>query len=195
MIRSIASLLGRASPRKPWRAFVRHEGGVTVIEFALLALPFFAIMAAILETSLIFMSGQILESAVQDASRMIRTGQAQQRGDTLASFRSNVCDRLYGLFSDCSGLHVQVSVVSNFQSATVEAPVDWNCKADNCGWTKDEDYRAGQGSNVVLVQVYFKFPVILNLNFLTGGSLGMANLNDGRRLLGAVTVFRNEPFT
>lgn len=167
---------------------------MTIIEFGLLALPFFAIMTAILETSLVFMSGQILESAVQDASRMIRTGQAQQRGDTLASFRTNVCDRLYGLFSDCSGLHVQVSVVSNFQSATVEAPVDWACSDEDCGWTKEEDYKAGQGSNVVLVQVYYKYPVLLNLNFL-GGSLGLANLNDGRRLLGAVTVFRNEPFT
>lgn len=194
MIKSIASLLGRASPRKNWRAFARHEGGVTIIEFGLLALPFFAIMTAILETSLVFMSGQILESAVQDASRMIRTGQAQQRGDTLDNFRSNICDRLYGLFSDCSGLHIQVAVVSNFQSATVEAPVDWTCAAPNCGWTKEENYRPGQGSNVVLVQVYYKYPVLLNLNFL-GGSLGLANLNDGRRLLGAVTVFRNEPFT
>lgn len=163
-----------------------------MIEFALLALPFFAIMAAILETSLVFMSGQVLESAVQDASRMIRTGQAQQRGDTLASFRSNVCDRLYGLFSDCSGLHVQVSVVSNFQSATVTTPVDWTCDAENCGWTKDEEYKPGQGSNVVLVQVYYKFPVLLNLPLVGGG---MANLNDGKRLLGGVTVFRNEPFT
>ena len=194
MIKSIASLLGRASPRKEWRAFARHEDATTLIEFALLAMPFFAIMTAILQTSLVVLSGQILESAVQDASRMIRTGQAQTRKDTLASFRSNVCDRLYGLFSDCSGLHVQVSVVSNFQSATVEPPVDWTCKTEDCGWTKSEDYVPGAGSNVVLVQVYYKYPVLLNLNFL-GGSLGLSNLHDGRRLLGAVTVFRNEPFT
>lgn len=194
MTRSIASLLGRALPGKRWRGFARHEEATTLVEFALLALPFFAIMAAILETSLVFMSGQILESAVQDASRQIRTGQAQQRGDTIANFRSNVCDRLYGLFSDCSGLHIQVSVVSNFQSATVAAPVDWTCKTEDCDWTKTEDYKPGQGSNVVVAQVYYKFPVFLNLNFL-GGSFGLSTLADGRRLLGAVTVFRNEPFT
>jgi hypothetical protein len=27
------------------------------------------------------------------------------------------------------------------------------------------------------------------------GSLGMGNLPDGKRLMGAATVFRNEPFT
>ncbi len=57
--------------------FRRDEKGVTAVEFGLLSLPFFAIIGAILETSLIFMASQILDSAVNDSARLIRTGQAQ----------------------------------------------------------------------------------------------------------------------
>ncbi|RYE39513.1 MAG: pilus assembly protein, partial [Hyphomicrobiales bacterium] len=57
--------------------FGRDDRGVTIIEFGILALPFFTIIAAILETSLVFFAGQILDSAVQDAGRLIRTGQMQ----------------------------------------------------------------------------------------------------------------------
>jgi Flp pilus assembly protein TadG len=57
--------------RKPLarrRGFARDESGVTAIEFGLLALPFFSILGAILETSLVFLSGQVLESACPSMS-------------------------------------------------------------------------------------------------------------------------------
>jgi hypothetical protein len=41
----------------------------------------------------------------------------------------------------------------------------------------------------MVVQAYYKWPVILNL-----GGFNMANLGSGERVLGAATVFRNEPF-
>ena len=70
------SLLGRlASPAmRRWRLFMRDETGVTAVEFAILALPFFSIIVAIMETSVILLAGAILDSAVQDTSRVIRTG-------------------------------------------------------------------------------------------------------------------------
>ncbi|KRA42258.1 hypothetical protein ASD80_11135 [Devosia sp. Root635] len=166
---------------------------MTAVEFGLLAVPFFSIIGAILETSVVFLSGQILDSAVQDVSRLIRTGQAQQASMTPAQFKQNVCDRLFGLFADCDGLHVEVQVVNNFNAASMTPPVNWNCEAgeDGCdAWTRPEAFTPGQGSSIVTVQVYYRWPVILPL-----GGLGMGNLPDGNRLMGAATVFRNEPFT
>lgn len=182
-----ASWIGRLVLPRRRRGFLRDERGVTAIEFGLLALPFFAIVGAILETSIVFLSSQILDSAVQDSSRLIRTGQS--KAFTIESFRANVCSRLYGLFGDCSGLFVKVNVVTDFKSATVVSPVDYTCKT-NCGWATTESYATGGGSAIVLVQVYYKWPTVLNI-----GNLGLANLADGKRLLGSATVFQNEPFT
>lgn len=176
------------------RSFLRDERGVTAIEFGLLALPFFAIIGAILETSLVFLSGQLLDSAVQDVSRLIRTGQAQGVNLNVDDFRTKVCDRLHGLFPNCDdGLHVEVRLVSQFAGLDITPPVDWNCNAKQAGcndWTRPESYTPGQGSNIVVVQVYYKLPTIVPFD-----GLGLNSLPDGRRLMGAATVFRNEPFT
>lgn len=188
MATRLGSLIGRALRRRR-RGFVRDQRGVTAIEFALLALPFFAIVGAILETSVVFLSGQVLESAVQDVSRLIRTGEAQGTIVTSAAFKARVCGRLYGLFADCEGLHVEVQTITDFNSASISAPIDWACN-NSCTWTRNEAYSAGGGSSIMMVQVYYKWPVMLSL-----GDLTLANLPGNQRLLGASIVFRNEPFT
>lgn len=167
----------------------RDERAVTAVEFGMLALPFFAVIGAILQTSVVFLASQVLESAVHDASRAIRTGQAQGAGMTLEQFRSSICDRLYGLFPDCAGLHVRVNVVTNFQSASVEPPLPSPCFAP-CDWDNAESWSAGVGKSVVLVQVYYRYPIMVQL-----GPLGMSNMADGRRLIGSAAVFQNEPFS
>jgi Flp pilus assembly pilin Flp len=171
------------------RRLRRDERGVTAVEFAFLGLPFFGIIAAIMQTSVIFLASQVLESAVQDASREIRTGQLSQSRGTIETFRSSVCDRLYGLFPDCEGgLYVQVSDIKKFERANVTPPVDADCELP-CDWNRAEEFAPGEGRSVILAQVYYRYPVFIPL-----GPLGMANLNDGTRLMGSVALFQNEPF-
>jgi len=181
----------------PWRkvrgfrrdGFGRDESGATAIEFALLGVPFFAIVGAILETSVVMLASQVMDSAVSDASRYIRTGQAQVSGETAADFKTEICNRMYGLFGDCSGLKVKVSQVSDFASTTVSTPVETTCTA-TCNWTMQETFSPGAGSSIVVVQAYFKWPIILGFN-----GFGLSDQPDNTRLLGTVRVFRNEPFT
>lgn len=195
--------------RRPWlrrlllpftsgRSFSRDDRGAVAIEFAILALPFFTLIYAILETSLVFFAGQVLDSAVQDASRKIRTGQAQSPTPPAASwgiddFRDEVCGALYGMF-DCDQLRVNVQVVGSFTAATLVDPIDPECDVDDedeteCGWEIEEAYNAGVGSSVVLVQVHYKWPTIVNLP-----GFNLATQAGGKRLLSAARVFRNEPF-
>lgn len=195
MATRLGSKIGRALLPRWCRGLARDEQGATLIEFGLLAPFFFAIVGAILETSVVFLSGQILDSAVQDVGRLIRTGQAQGTIVSDADFREKICSRLYGLFPNCeSNLFVDVQTIANFDSASISAPVNWNCtdlSADDCAaWTRDPAYTAGSGSSIMLLQVYYKWPIILNMFDVT-----MSNLPTGERLLGASTVFRNEPFT
>lgn len=198
MARRLASRIGKVLPRRRARQFLRDDRGVTIVEFGLLATPFFAIVGAILETSVVFLSGQILDGAVQDVSRLIRTGQAQQTSMTPEGFKTAVCDRVFGLLRDCEGpggLHVEVQVLDAFSDVDMTPPVNWTCDEDEdaaaCAeWTRPEAFVPGQGSSIVTVQVYYQWPLILSMDWL-----GLSNLPSGKRLMAAAAAFRNEPFT
>lgn len=168
------------------RGLVADERGVTAIEFGILALPFFAVIAAILETSMSFLGAQILDSGVDISVRELRTGQIQSSGDnTMSHYRSVLCDHLYGLF-DCSQLHIDVQKITDFSSATMGSPID----PDDGTWTLAENYHPGDGSDIVMVKVYYKWPTLLDFyNF------NLANTPDGKQLLSAVRVYKNEPFS
>lgn len=173
-----------AARRRPGY-FVCDERGVTAVEFGLLALPFFAIIGAILETAMIFLASAVLDAAVHDANRLILTGQAQTFG--IEDFREAVCDHGFGLFT-CANIHLQVTPVTSFTSAGAAPPLDTNC-TETCDWTVPEAFDAGESSSVMMVQAYYKWPTLLNF-----ASFSFANLGDNTRLLAAVRVFRNEPF-
>lgn len=176
------------------RLFGRHQRAAVAVEFALLGLPFFTIIAAILETALVFLAGQILESAVQDSSRLLRTGQAQTSGFDAGDYRNAICDGLYGLF-DCGGdrMRVKVVVLDEFgdTSAAMAPPLSASCStnADACGWAIEEDYDPGVGSSIVIVQTYYKWPTLVDMPWFN-----LADQAGGDRLLAGVRVFRNEPF-
>jgi Flp pilus assembly pilin Flp len=169
------------------KSLARDTRGATMIEFALLAPIFFAILTAILETSVQYLAAQIFESGVYDASRTIRVGMAQRENWSADDYKKNICDRLYGFFGDCADLYVNVRPISDFQSADYSVPLDRTCSQD-CDWTEDDVWTPGGASAVVLVQAYYRYPSILQM------PLGPNALPDGRRLISAATVFRNEPF-
>lgn len=171
------------------RGFSRNERGAVAVEFALLALPFFAIIGAILETAFFFLASQILDSAVDTSVRLLRTGQAQSVNLTASGFRANICDRLFNLFT-CSELKIEVKTTTSFSAATFAAPLSWNAtNPEATDWTIAEAYTPGEGSQYVTVRVYYKWPTILDLM-----GFNLANAGTGYRLMAAVRVFRNEPF-
>lgn len=176
--------------RRPYLGFrrlVADERGVTMIEFGILAIPFFAIIVAILETSFVFLAGQILDSAVNDTTRLIKTGIAQNGAIGLSGYRTKLCDRLYGLFS-CDQLKIKVSTVSSFTTANTTPPIS-STPGHEGEWSVTEAYAAGGGSDIVLVEVYYKWPILVNF-----AGFNLDDVGDGTRLLASVRLFRNEPF-
>lgn len=174
-------------PARKIRALWQNDRGAAMLEFALLAPVFFAILGAILQTSIVFLAGQFLESAVYHSSRVIRTGEAQNTNWSIENYRSALCDGLYSLVN-CERLHIEVDVLDNFASANVTPPYDPNC-VENCDWTRPEKWVPGPASSIVLVQVHYKFPLVLSF-----AQLSLNTLPDGSLLLGSATVFRNEPY-
>jgi Flp pilus assembly protein TadG len=164
--------------------FGASQRGATIVEFGLIALPFFALLMAILETGLMFFAGQTLETAVGNAARMIRTGQAQEQGFDEARFREEIC-HLAGLVMDCENkLKLDVKVFPVFEAIDLSPGIGENGEVDDAGFT----FEPGHGNDIVVVRAFYDWPVFANI---LGFTLDSGN---GSHLLTATVAFRNEPF-
>jgi Flp pilus assembly protein TadG len=184
IVATLMSSAGRLARRSGLTRLRRDERGATAVEFGLVALPFFALMFAILETALLFFAGQTLETAVSNTARLIRTGQAQQQNYDLARFKSDVCSQIMALFTCSSGLKLDVRKYSSFDAIDLGVPVDGDGNLN-----VHETYDAGHGSDIVVVRAYYEWPTFVRL---LGNDL--ADMPDGSHLLVATAAFRNEPF-
>src|ERR1700738_5555351 len=114
-----------ASVRNALRRFRRNRRGSAIVEFALVAPVFFALLFAIIETAFMFFASQVLETITQDSARVLMTGQAQsgQVGTCAdpvtgpaacnqATFKNYVCSQIPGLFNCNSPNGIFVDVES-----------------------------------------------------------------------------------
>jgi Flp pilus assembly protein TadG len=173
--------------RRVTSSFVGDKNGVAAIEFAFVALPFFAILIAIFEIGLVFLAANELETAVEKAGRQLLTGQAQQGGVTQSQFISSVCSNL-PVFFTCSGVMVDLEAASAFASANTSAPsLTYNSSGQV---TNTWNFDTGAAGSILVLRVFYQFPVLpapLGLN--------LANLPNGTRLLMATSVFQVEPYS
>lgn len=181
----------RSKPRfkilTAWRrpaTLLSDERGATAVEFGLLALPFLALVSAILETAIIFLASNIFESALQDSTRLIRTGQAHKNSYTIEDFRGEICDRTYGLF-DCSQIKLSVRTIGTFASVNIAPPL----APDTAEWTLAEQYDPGNRKSIVVAEAYYKWDTLLDIM-----GFNLMSSADGTVLMGTARVWRNEPF-
>jgi Flp pilus assembly protein TadG len=169
------------------RRFARAEEAAAAVEFALVAAPFLALIFAIMETALVFFAGQTLEATATEAGRMIMTGQAQTAGYTSAAdFKTNVVCPALGtnsLFS-CANVQVDVKTYTTYASINSATPVK-----DGALDTSQMCYSPGAAGAIEVVRLYYEWPIYLSLL-----NDSLSNLANGKRLLIATSVFRNEPF-
>jgi Flp pilus assembly protein TadG len=186
-VATTATETGARRRRRWWnRGFARDTRGSTAVEFAIIAAPFIALMGAIVESALAFLAGQILDTATNDAARLIRTGQAQAAGYDSAKFTAEVCKRLYVLV-DCTGISVDSRVLTGFSGYATSKPNPYD-SSGNFDPSK-LTFNAGGSSDIVIVRVYYQYPILINKL-----APGLATLPNGKRLLVGVAAFRNEPF-
>jgi len=172
-------------PVRVLRRFARSHDGASAVEFSLVALPFFALTFAILQTALVFFAGQTLEAAVADSARLIMTGQAQTANYNAAAFKTQVCNRIAGLFDCAGGVYVDVKSYSTFGSVSSAQPVTNNqLDTSKIGYSL-----AGPGC-IQVVSLYYQWPIYVSL---LGSNL--SNLSGNYRLLAATAVFKNEPYS
>lgn len=150
----------------------------------MVALPFCFMMFAVLEIGLVFVIDSILENAVIQTGRLVRTGQAQTQGLNAATFKSSLCTRMSIFSGDCSTrVTVDVRQIPQFNT-NVPDPMSGGT-FNNSTVT----YDAGGAGSIVVVRAWYKQPLLTP--FL---SQGLSRLNDGSAMLTATTAFRNEPW-
>lgn len=172
------------------RRFRRNEDGSTAVEFALVSIPFCALLFAIIETAMVFWVGQVLETAVANASRKIFTGELSTEfatvpvADQPQEFKKRICDSVPGLF-DCKNL-VRVDVFSfpDFTSVPALPSPTTNGDISNA----PPNFAPGNAGSIVIVRAAMAYK--LYTSFLSGS----ANMNGNSRLIMATTAFRNEPY-
>jgi Flp pilus assembly protein TadG len=149
--------------------------------------PFFALMMAIFEVGIMLFSEYVIEHGVNNASRMIRTGEVQTAPMNATEFRALVCGNLAS-YLDCeTELHIDVRAFNDFDQVNLPAPLtsEGELSADI---TTNSHFEPGDPFQVVVVRVYYAW------SLFAPGMTYMSNMSDGRRLLAAGAAFRNEPY-
>ncbi len=161
----------------------RDRKGATAVEFAFVALPFFALMAAVMETALVFFASIMLENGLTQAAREIRTGQVQVSGGSADAFRDGLCGRTAGIL-DCQRLQIDARTLGSFGGAPgLPIGSDGQVNGDDFSFTP------GNAGDIVMVRVFYEWQLVV-----PGFGIGLANMAGNKRLLTATIAFRNEPF-
>ena len=158
------------------RRLCGDQAGVSLIEFALIALPFFILLYGTFEMGFVYWANQELENASGYGARLIRTGQVQADGLNQAQLTTAICSQTSVLVGCTSKLRLDVRSAATL--AEITAPVPLN----GSGGLKDPGeftYSPGGANDVVLVTTFYKWPPLLR---------------PSDYVLRAAWVGRNEPF-
>lgn len=165
------------------RFLVKDKQGASAIEFALLAMPFFIMLFGVMEVAFMFFVDSTLSAALQTSVRSVRTGSAQTAALDLKGFKAKVCDNMAYAFNCNTDLLVRADVLTDMSSVTYATAVS----SGNIAVT--ESFDIGKSGDYVLVQAFLPWSRILTMY-----GTNDATLADGRYVLAAATLFKNEPF-
>ncbi|MDB5594460.1 MAG: hypothetical protein JWM36_1421 [Hyphomicrobiales bacterium] len=182
--RNIARALPRLFPGSGY--FRRDTRGAAALEFAIVGLPFFAVVFVVLEVAVDFQIYAELDTSLQKAAADIRSGTVQMQSMTAEQFKSQIlCPRLPGL--SCSSILLTAATISNPDLPWYGNADQWNAwevVAINPGWLP---WCPGGSGDVVLLQMGYPVPLA---SMIWAGTL-KAN---GSRYYVSTVALRNDPF-
>jgi len=159
--------------------------GVTAIEFAIVGIPFLMIVLGIVEMGLAFFVNRLVDNAVLESARIVRTGQAQKSSFSADDFKDEICTNLPSFLCNKDKFIVDVTTYTNFSGLN-----SMDSLFDENGDLKDSfNFNIGCANSIVVARVVYRWPMFTALLQFDSGDTGSAE-----RLLYSTAVFRNEPF-
>jgi Flp pilus assembly protein TadG len=193
-MRNLRNIIERRAGLDRLKRFARDSRGAAAIEFAFVAGPFLFMVFALMELALVFLLSTSLDTASDQASRRIRTGEFQTANQTGTQFRTQVCQRMTWLANDCENrLFVDVRTYTDFNS--INDPLLTNStsspgkKVFNQGGVQFTQRPAP--STIVVVRSYYRWGLVSP--FMNQGLARLEGSNN-TALITAVQAFRTEPY-
>jgi Flp pilus assembly protein TadG len=165
--------------------FGRDMDGSTAIEFAMVAGPLFFLIGCIIELGTMLFVEYTLQNAVQEAGRVLRTGQAQTMSGE--DFKETICSRTAAIRACNTSLGLYVESANSFRDLNnppAIMPRDPLTVIPGVTNVFDRGITQQAVSVIATYDWTFVFPFMRPLSNITGSNV--------RRLHG-ITVFRNEP--
>lgn len=175
------------------RLLARRDGA-TAIEFAILAIPFFTIVFASVETFVAFTGEQVLANATETMARKIRTGQINSDWK-VADYRKEFCEEIK-ILMPCSPSEIATPNklfldVRHFDDyASIPDPVPLTDGDLN---TADLKFAPGGKKSINIVRAYYRWDIVTDL---VRPLLSSVKSKDGRQnyLMVATAVVQNEDY-
>jgi Flp pilus assembly protein TadG len=188
-----AGALRRGRAREATRlrpvGFLRDRRAGAAVDFALTLFPFLMVLMVMINSALILLAGQVLQTAATSAGRLVLTGQAQNASYTAAQFKTNVCASLTVMFNCASNLYIDVesTSTSSFSNISLANPTNANGTLNTSGF----GYSLGNPGDLVIVRLIYQWPIAAS------GLVGavMNPISPTNYTLVATVAFRNEPYT
>ena len=177
------------------KRFKKNEDGATAIEFAFVALPFFALLFGIMELAVVFFINSALVQATSEAGRILRVGNFHACGGA-DEFKAVVCENMKGL-GNC-WIYVRIDVVEGSSFKTIVLPTIPPIEDKDptqtgqaaIPQTPNGVFGANAAGNTMVIRsvLYYRLalpPLLTRLDNPPGS---------GARNIVATTAFLNEPF-
>ncbi|WJH41905.1 pilus assembly protein [Aliirhizobium terrae] len=162
----------KSGSRTGLRRLFRSKDGAAAIEFALLAIPYFLIVFAIIETFVAYTAEQLVANAVDTMGRKLRTGNItyahgnSSTDKSAAEFRTAFCGEI-SILIQCgtaeittpNKLWIDVKSYSNFSDMPATVPIKANGDLD----TTSLAYSPGGPNTKNMLRVYYKWEIITDL--------------------------------
>lgn len=167
--------------------FRRDEKGVTAVEFALVAFPFFVFIFAIIELGVSFVAQQMLSSATEDVARRFYTGDLNRTNTTPDIIQKAICGKIqFMVAAGCPNLAINLNNYDNFADVPIKNLVTAEGRLG-----LPATINIGGPSTINQIVVLYRWPAITSImSLITPGISPDKNIVP----LFTTMTWRNEPF-
>ena len=148
----------------------------------MVALPFFFVVFAIIETCLVTGAGIMLDNAVNDVARKVMTGEVQSADLDAAAFRQMVCDEVSAIMT-CDKVKIDLRTFA----AADKIPTSVTMKLGSVDDSKF-CYDPGAQDTISVLRAFYEWPYVATM------LSNLATDSNGNAVLLSMAAFMNEPF-